>query len=186
MPDAAPWVIALDGISKAFAATGLRLGWTLAAPPVITRMKDLLGHVGAWAPRPEQVATAEFLGDPTAIAEFRATMDAALRARLDALYRGFSTLRAAGYPVDCIAPQGAIYLSLQLDLVGRRIGDQRVESNESIRRLLLDRAGLAVVPFQAFGLKEETGWFRLSTGAVSLQDIDDAFPRIRALLDQVH
>src|SRR5207247_761533 len=35
VPDAAPWVIALDGISKAFAATGLRLGWTLAAPPVI-------------------------------------------------------------------------------------------------------------------------------------------------------
>ena len=54
----------VDGISKAFAGTGLRVGWALGAPAVIARMKDFLGHVGAWAPRPEQVATAAFLRDP--------------------------------------------------------------------------------------------------------------------------
>lgn len=185
VPDAAPYVIALDGISKSFAATGLRLGWILAAPAITARVKDLLGHVGAWAPRPEQIATAELLNDPAAIASYRDTILTALRARLDALYTGFTALKAAGQPVDCIEPQGAMYLSLQLDLVGRSFGDKPIRSNEDIRQLLLEHAGLGVVPFQAFGLAEDSGWFRLSVGAVSLRDIEDAFPRIRTMLAQV-
>jgi aspartate aminotransferase len=185
VPEAAPFTVSLDGISKAFAATGLRVGWSLAAPAVTARMRDFLGHVGAWAPRPEQVATARFLGNPGAVQAFRQRMDAGVRARLDALYQGFTALRAEGYPVDCVHPQGAIYLSLQLDLVGRRIDGMTVTSNEDIRRLMLEQAGIAVVPFQAFGLPEETGWFRLSVGAVSLEDIARAFPRLRALLDRI-
>jgi aspartate aminotransferase len=59
-----------------------------------------------------------------------------------------------------------------------------MNSNEAIRRLLLDRAGLAVVPFQAFGLPEDTGWFRLSIGAVSVEDIEQTLPRLRELLDE--
>jgi aspartate aminotransferase len=185
VPEAAPWTLLLDGVSKAFAGTGLRVGWTVGAPAVIARMKDLLGHVGAWAPRPEQVGTARFLNDETAIAEYRRTMHAGIKARLDALYEGFQALRKDGYRADCIHPQGALYLSLQLDLVGRRIDGRPIRSNEDIRQLLLEGAGLAVVPFQAFGLEAETGWFRISVGAVSLQDIEDAFPRVRALLDRV-
>ncbi len=185
VPEAAPYVIALDGISKSFAATGLRLGWILAAPAITARVKDLLGHVGAWAPRPEQIATAELLNDPAAIASYRETILAALQARLDALYTGFTALKDAGQPVDCIEPQGAMYLSLQLDLVGRSFGDKVIRSNEDIRQLLLEHAGLGVVPFQAFGLAEDSGWFRLSVGAVSLRDIEDAFPRIRTMLAQV-
>ncbi len=185
VPEAAPYVIALDGISKAFAATGLRLGWALGAPAVIARLKDLLGHVGAWAPRAEQVGTAEFLADPAAIAAYRADMHGAIKARLDALFQGFERLKAEGLPVDCIDPQGAIYLSLRLDLVGKSIDGHPVRSNEDIRHLLLERAGLAVVPFQAFGLAGDSGWFRISVGACSLADIEQAFPRVRALLLQV-
>jgi len=185
VPESAPYVIALDGISKAFASTGLRLGWVLAAPAVIARMKDFLGHVGTWAPRAEQVATAEFMADTAAVAEYRVGLHAGIKARLDALHAGFQALRREGHPVDSIHPQGAIYLSLQLDLVGREVDGRRVESNEQIRQLLLEHAGLAVVPFQAFGLRDETGWFRMSVGAVSTKDIEDAFPRVRALLDRV-
>jgi aspartate aminotransferase len=185
VPEAAPFTISLDGISKAFAATGLRVGWSLAAPAVTARMRDFLGHVGAWAPRPEQVATAQFLKNAAAVQAFRQRMDAGVRARLDALYQGFSALRADGYPVDCVHPQGAIYLSLQLDLVGRRMNGAVIASNEEIRRLLLEQAGIAVVPFQAFGLPEESGWFRLSAGAVSLDAIAQAFPRLRSLLDRI-
>jgi aspartate aminotransferase len=185
VPESAPYVITLDGISKAFAATGLRVGWALGAPAVISRMKDFLGHVGTWAPRAEQVATAEFLTDAPAVAAYLADMRTRIRTRLEALARGFQALKAEGHPVDCVPPEGAIYLSLQLDLVGRRLEDREIATNEDIRRLLLERAGLAVVPFHAFGLRQETGWFRLSAGAVSPRDIEDAFPRVRALLDLV-
>jgi aspartate aminotransferase len=184
VPESAPYVISLDGISKAFAATGLRVGWSYAAPAVTARMRDFLGHVGAWAPRPEQVAAAAFLRNTAAVEAFRARMDAGVRARLDALHQGFDALRAEGLPVDCVHPQGAIYLSLRMDLIGKTVGGAVVTTNEDIRRLLLEQAGIAVVPFQAFGLAEDTGWFRLSVGAVSLEDIARAFPRLRALLEQ--
>ncbi len=171
VPEAAPWVITVDGVSKAFAGTGLRVGWTMGPPAVISRMKDLLGHVGAWAPRPEQMATAAFLRDPEGIAEFRQEMNARLGERLDALYRGFSEMARDGLPVDCVRAQGAMYVSLRIDLVGKRFQGEEIRDNEALRRLLLHRAGLAAVPFQAFGVAEHSGWFRLSVGAVSLEDI---------------
>jgi aspartate aminotransferase len=183
VPEAAPWVITLDGISKSLAATGLRIGWVLAAPELTRRMKNLLGHIGAWAPRAEQVALARFLADESAVSEFQTAMNGRVQQRLDALYDGFKAMQRDGYPVDCISPQGAIYLSLRLDLVGRSLDGKRLDSNEAIRQLLLERAGLAVVPFQAFGLDDEAGWFRLSVGAVSMEDIEQAFPRLRAVLD---
>ena len=183
VPESAPWVISLDGISKAFAATGLRVGWVLAAPELIRRMKNLIGHIGAWAPRAEQVAVARFLDNPEAVENFRGEMHGRVQQRLDALYAGFRRMKQDGYPVECVNPQGAIYLSLRLDLVGRTVGGVHLENNETIRHLLLDRAGLAVVPFQAFGLDEDTGWFRLSVGAVSMHDIEACFPRLRQLLD---
>jgi aspartate aminotransferase len=185
VPAAAPWVITVDGISKAFAGTGLRVGWATGAPAVIARMKDFLGHVGAWAPRPEQAATAQFLGDAPAIAAYRAEMDAGLTARLDALHDGFTALRRAGHPVNCIRPQGAIYLSLHLDLVGRRVKGVELTNNEAVRKLLLEQAGIAVVPFDAFGLSEQTGWFRLSAGAVSVKEITEGLERVRTLLEDI-
>jgi aspartate aminotransferase len=185
VPESAPWVISLDGISKSFAATGLRVGWVLAAPEIVARMQDLLGHVGAWAPRPEQVAVAEFLRDPAALEQHQQTMNQAIHDRLVALHSGIMRLREQGYPVDCIAPQGAIYLSLRLDLVGRQLDGTPIADNEAIRRALLDRAGIAVVPFQAFGLEEDSGWFRLSVGAVTVEEIEQALPRLRAVLDAV-
>jgi aspartate aminotransferase len=184
VPESAPWVISLDGISKSLAATGLRIGWLLAAPELTQRMKDLVGHMGAWAPRPEQVALARFLLDDEGRRRFQNEMNERVERRLVALHEGFERMRREGYPVRCIKPQGAIYLALQLELIGSVVDGRRLETNEAIRNLLLDEAGLALVPFQAFGLSEESGWFRMSVGAVSLEDIEAVFPRLRRLLDR--
>lgn len=178
VPEAGQWTILVDGISKAFAATGLRVGWTAAPPYVTARMRDILGHVGAWAPRPEQMAVAKFLGMRDEIDSFHAYMIRELRMRLDLLHDGFEAMRAEGLPVRDIPPQGAIYLSVQFDLIGRG----SIRSNEDIRRLLLEQAGFAVVPFQAFGLKKEDGWFRLSVGAVSGDEIRNGLDRVRKVL----
>ena len=112
-------------------------------------------------------------------------MNRRVQQRLDALYGGLTRFKEQGYPVDCIAPQGAIYLSLRLDLIGRSIGGKKVESNETIRQIVLERAGVAVIPFQAFGLEENTGWFRLSVGAVSTEEIEQALERLRGVQDEV-
>jgi aspartate aminotransferase len=185
VPECARWLISLDGVSKAYAGTGLRLGWMLVAPAIGSRIRDLLSHAGAWAPRAEQVGVAEFLQDEEAIAEFRKEMDARLADRLQALHRGFDDLKRAGYPVDSINPQGAIYFSAQFRLHGKSVGGKVIETDDDIRVLLLEKAGAAVVPFQAFGVQENTGWFRLSAGAVSMDEIEALFPRVRAFLDEV-
>ena len=178
VPEMARYTIFVDGISKAFAATGVRVGWGVGPIAVIGAMRDLLGHVGAWAPRAEQVATAELLRDGPAMDAFLKTHKGGLQARLDRLHDGFARMSAAGLPVRDIPPQGAIYLSVQFNLVGKR----GLKTNDDVRKYLLDEAGFAVVPFQAFGLAGENGWFRLSVGAVSVQEIDEALPRVEAAL----
>src|SRR5437763_5848994 len=179
VPESAPWTIFVDGVSKAFAAPGLRVGWAVAPPYVIARMRDILGHVGAWAPRPEQIAVARFLSMRDEVAAYHETMIAGLRERLDLLHDGIEAMRRDGIPARAIDPQGAIYLSAQFDLIGHA----GITTNEEIRKLLLERAGFAVVAFQAFGLKQETGWFRLSAGAVSPDDIRNGLARVRKALE---
>jgi len=93
-------------------------------------------------------------------------------------------MKAEGFPVECIQPQGAIYLSLRIDVRGRKLDGKVLDGNDAIRRAILEHAGLAVVPFQAFGLMEETGWFRLSVGAVSMDEIAQMFPRLREVLSR--
>jgi aspartate aminotransferase len=182
VPELAPYVVFVDGISKAFAATGLRVGWSVGPAFVIARMRDYLGHVGAWAPRPEQVATAQLLDAPEAIARYLIRTRGDLEARLEDLYQGIQAFKAGGLPVDAVSPQGAIYLSAYFGLIGRTLYGTRCTTNEQIRKYLLEQAGLAVVPFQAFGSKEENGWFRLSVGAVSREDIAKGLVRLKAAL----
>jgi len=182
-PEMAPYTVLVDGISKAFAATGLRVGWVIGPADVVSRMSALMGHVGAWAPRPEQTATAALLQDPGAIRAFHARFIPAVQGRLDRLHRGLQSLKANGLPVDSTSPMGAIYLAARIHPFGRRTpAGRELKTNEDVRQYVLERAGLAVVPFQAFGVKEDDGWFRLSVGAVSEDEIDAVMPRVRDAL----
>lgn len=183
VPEMAKYTIFVDGISKAFAATGLRVGWAVGPADVIARMGTIIGHLGAWAPRAEQVATAAFLGDVSAQAEFRATYVPGIQRRLDALYRGLEQMRSQGLPVEALPPMGAIYMTARIHPFGMRTADGAVlATNEDIRRWILDSSQIGVVPFQAFGVPEESGWFRLSVGAVSEADIAAAMPRLAQAL----
>jgi len=182
-PALAPYTVFVDGISKAFAATGVRVGWSFGPPDVIDRMAAILGHVGAWAPRPEQVAVAGFLADKAAVGAYLATMKDGVEARLVALHAGLSALRAQGLPVEAIPPRSTIYLTAHFDLLGARTRDGRtLASGEDIRQYLLQAAGTAVVPFTAFGATDASGWCRLSVGAVSRSDIEGMLPRLEAAL----
>jgi aspartate aminotransferase len=179
-PAMAPYTIYVDGVSKAFAATGVRVGWVVGPQDIIDSMNNFLGHVGTWAPRAEQVATAKLLDAPNEVSAYGQEITAGVRQRLDALYDGIMAMRADGLPVDATVPMGAIYLSARFALNGKRTPDgQTLRTNDEIRRYLLKSAGFAVVPFQAFGVKEDTGWFRLSAGAVSMADIERVLPLLR-------
>lgn len=184
VPEIARWTVFIDGISKAFAATGVRVGWAIGPVDVIKRMTSILGHVGAWAPRAEQVATVGLLDDHEAIAEYHVGFKSGVLARLRALHRGFEAMREEGLPVEAVPPMGAIYLTVRVHPFGKHTPDgKRLDDNEDVRKYLLDHARVGVVPFQAFGVGAGgEGWFRLSVGAVSEQAIAEALPRIAAAL----
>ncbi len=185
-PEMAPYTVFVDGISKAFAATGVRVGWTAGPADIIMRMSAIITHVGAWAPRAEQVATAELLQRPDVINDYHKTMIKGLENRLNLLHKGITEMKRTGLPVTSIVPMGAIYLTAQFNLIGKKNPNGGIfNTNEEIRQYLLHEAHFGVVHFPAFGYPEETGWFRLSVGAVSMQDIEEALPRLKAALEKV-
>ncbi len=174
-------MIYVDAISKWFAATGLRVGWGVVPPHLQPKFKALIGHTGAWAPRPIQSATAWLLRKPDLVSTYLDALRKQLALRLGIIYTCFERMEAAGLPVEAIPPQGAIYLSVRVDLIGRQLpSGATLETNEDIRTYLLQEARLAVVPFRAFGLDGEHGWFRTSVGAVGVAELQEAMDRLEA------
>ena len=186
LPEMARYTVFVDGISKGFAATGLRVGWAVGPVDVISRMSAVLGHVGAWAPHAEQIATVTMLDDVEAVRVYEEGFHRELQQRLDLLHQGLQGMKGRGLPVDSIPPMGAIYLTSRIHPFGRRTPEGgELRTNGDVRRWLLESAGIGVVPFQAFGCTDDEGWFRLSVGAVSIPEIEAALPRLEAALGQL-
>ena len=170
-PEMKPYTIIVDGASKWLAGTGVRVGWALGPKPLMLKIKTLLGHVGAWSPKPEQLATAEFLQNK-AMDEYLDVFRKRIVSRLEGFYEIFSKQKEKGYPVDVIAPEAAIYLTVELNLVGATTADnKKLESVEAVFEYILNEAGVALVPFYAFGASRTLPWFRLSIGTTRSEDI---------------
>jgi aspartate aminotransferase len=177
------YTIFVDGISKSLAATGVRVGWSFGPAEVISRMKSILGHVGAWSPKAEQVATTHFLNNETAVEDYLTDLKNKINARFDLIYKGFKALKNEGFPVDIISPQGAIYLSAQISIKGFQTPDGRIiTTTENITSYLLNHAQLAIVPFTAFGCHSETDWYRISVGTISLEEIPMMLAQLKVAL----
>lgn len=171
-PEMKRYTVYIDGISKAFAATGVRVGWSIGPPAVINVMKKFLVHVGAWAPRAEQVATARFLNEDGAVNSYLSVLQSKIDTRFNALYNGLENLHSRGYPVRAIKPQGAIYVSAQFDLIGKTMnGAKELQTTADITNYLIHNAGIAAVPFTAFGCRQGVSWFRISVGTLEEEHI---------------
>ncbi|WP_242922139.1 pyridoxal phosphate-dependent aminotransferase [Pontibacter liquoris] len=180
------YVVYIDGTSKCFAATGVRVGYAFGPASVMDRMKAILGHIGAWAPKAEQMATAAFLNQPQEVNNFMDTYKPKVQRSLDVLYQGFQQLKADGFNVDAIVPMGAIYLSVKIDLAGKKTPQGNVlQTSQDVTFYVLQEAKLAVVPFSAFGSDRSLNWFRLSVGGATLEDIQDSLGRLRNALQQL-
>ncbi|HEY0666940.1 MAG TPA: aminotransferase class I/II-fold pyridoxal phosphate-dependent enzyme [Sphingobacteriaceae bacterium] len=182
-PEIKDYVIYIDGASKCFAATGVRVGWGFGPAAVIEKMRAIVGHMGAWAPKAEQVAMAGFLKNKSAVKNYLDTFKQRIQKSLDTLYKGFQALKSEGFAVDAIEPMGAIYLTLQLDFAGKTTPDGKALKNSAdINFYLIKAAKVALVPFSAFGTGEEVNWFRASVGACTASDLEEMIPRVREAL----
>jgi aspartate aminotransferase len=172
-PEMKNYTIFVDGISKAFAATGVRVGWAMGPERVIGKMKAFLTHIGAWSPLAEQKATASFLKNNEAISGFLKEFKSELQERLNLIYEGFQCLKSKGLNVDAVTPKAAIYLTIKFDLVGKKAGSNKLNNQADVAAYILSEAKLAVVPFFAFGADRDSPWYRLSVGTCKKEEISE-------------
>jgi len=185
-PELKEYVIYIDGISKCLSATGVRVGWAFGPEEIISKMKALLGHIGAWAPKAEQVAVAKYFKNKELVDGFLDSFKKQVQVSLDELHNGFQQLKSEGFNVDSVVPMGAIYLTLKIDYIGKTTPfGSLLKNSADVNFYLIKEAQAALVPFSAFGNDESMAWFRASVGGCSLQDIKDMMPRIKTALSKL-
>ena len=186
LPAMKEFTIFIDAISKVFAATGVRVGWAFGPEVIISKMKSILTHIGAWAPMAEQKAVARFLGRKESISEYLKHFKKEVEERLRLIYAGFIQLKENGFAVDAIEPQAAIYLTIQIDLTGKKTTEGAMLQNQAdVTAYILDEAKLAVVPFYAFGAPKSSSWYRLSVGTCKKEEINDMFMKLEEALKKL-
>jgi len=185
-PELRPYTIFIDGMSKAFAATGVRVGWAFAPREILGKMKSILAHMGAWAPKSEQVATGNFLRQDAALDKYLNNFRKAVQLRLQGFYIGFMSLREKGFNVNAIEPQAAIYLTVQVELRGKSTpSGELLSTNLDVHRYILEEARIGLVPFSFFGASKESSWYRLSVGTCRLEEVEQIMSNLEQALGKL-
>ena len=86
-----------------------------------------------------------------------------------------------------IAPEAAIYLTIKIDLTGKKTKEGKVIENQSdVTAYILNEANLAVVPFYAFGADRSSPWYRLSVGTCKKEEIKEMTGKLREALKKLN
>jgi aspartate/methionine/tyrosine aminotransferase len=163
-----PWVL-VDGVSKAFAMTGWRIGYSLSTPDVARKLTALQSHTTSNAATPSQIAALEALSRSDRSAGEIQTMVRAFRRRRDLVTRLFRE-QLPHLPV--VEPQGAFYLFFRVDA---EFSEAVPDSGTWCARVL-EETGVAMVPGAAFG---DDRYARLSY-ATSDDVLEEAVRRLAA------
>lgn len=178
-----PFTLFIDGISKSFAATGVRVGWAMGPENLIAKMKAINSHIGAWAPMAEQKGLAEYLKQDASLDAYFLLFKKEIEERLTQIFHGIIALKNDGFDVDAVSPMAAIYLTIQFNLVGKKTAaGHSLHTQKDVTAYLLDEAQLAVVPFSFFGAAENSSWYRLSVGTCKKEEIKEMLEKLRNAL----
>jgi aspartate aminotransferase len=162
-------LIVVDGVAKAFAMPGWRIGWSISSQAVARAIAAFQSHVTSNAATISQHAALAALSDDAAEADARAAMLAAFRARRDA-----ATAILREHAITFIEPQGAFYLFIH---VGRATSVEP-QPGTAFAKDLLETRLVAVVPGAAFHAPE---WIRVSYAAAD-HDVMEGVRRITEML----
>ncbi len=168
-PDLADRTLTVNGVSKAYAMTGWRIGYAGGPKELIRAMATIQSQSTSNPCSISQAAAAAALdGDQSFLAE----RNEVFRKRRDLVVDMLN--RAPG--LRCLKPEGAFYVYPSCaGVIGKRTPKgQRIETSEDFARYLLEDAGVAVVHGSAFGLDP---YFRISY-ATATELLEDACQRI--------
>jgi len=167
LPGMAGRTIIMDGFSKTYAMTGWRLGYGIMPESLASRVQLLFTHALGSTAHFTQIAGIEAL---TGTQDHVAAMNAEYQRRRDIIVTGLNDLPG----VQCRRPQGAFYAFPNIKSIGK--------SSFQLANLLLEEAGVALLPGTAFGNYGE-GYLRLSY-ANSIANINEALGRMENVLRQ--
>jgi aspartate aminotransferase len=176
-PDLKDRTLTMNGVSKAYAMTGWRLGYAAGPATLIRAMNAVQGHSTTHPSSISQAAAIAALnGDQSHIV----VNSLAYRARRDRLVASLNTIPG----LSCLTPGGAFYVYPSVaGLIGARTNDGRhLATDEDIALFLLETTGVAVVHGAAFGLSPH---LRLSYAA-SEDALADAVAKIRTAISRLN
>jgi aspartate/methionine/tyrosine aminotransferase len=174
VPELADRCIVVNGVAKTYAMTGWRVGWLIGPVDVVKAATNLQSHATSNVANVSQAAALEALtGDLSAVAEMRAAFDRRRRLMVKLLNE------IPG--VTCPEPEGAFYCYPSVKgLLGKTLRGKQPKTSAELAELLLDEAGVAVVPGEAFGTP---GYFRLSY-ALGDDDLEKGVTRMKELFSE--
>ena len=175
-PELKERILTLNGVSKAFAMTGWRIGYAGGNASLIKAMGKLQSQSTSNPTSISQAAAVEALnGDNSFIAE-RAKV---FKGRRDFLINEFTSMNG----ITCRVPEGAFYVFPSCKGVIGKVDESnnKITNDEEFTTSLLEHAGVAVVQGSAFGLE---GYFRISY-ATSDENLKNACVRMRDFLNKL-
>ena len=169
-PDLYERTLTVNGVSKAYAMTGWRIGYAGGPKPLIDLMRKVAGQTTSNPSSISQAAAVEALNGPQ---DFMAVRRAAFETRRDLVVSMLN--QASG--ITCATPEGAFYVYPSAEGVMGKTTETGVviDSDEVFARELLEAEGVAVVHGAAFGLSP---FFRISY-ATSEDVLEEACKRIQ-------
>jgi aspartate aminotransferase len=167
----------VDGVSKAYAMTGWRLGWLVGPPALMQAASAVQSHLTSHPSSITQYAAVHALQADPQVERTIDEMVRTFRQRRDAIVAGLAAIDG----MVCPPPDGAFYVFADVrGLLGRRLGPNgRVaHSSEELAAYLLDEALVVTVPGEAFGTP---GFIRLSY-ALSMEQLQEGVQRLQQAL----
>ncbi|CAK0775236.1 Aspartate/prephenate aminotransferase [Gammaproteobacteria bacterium] len=168
-PDLKDHTLVLNGVSKAYAMTGWRIGYAAGPGEIIRAMKNIQSQSTSNPASISQVAAQEALQGPQdCIGEMRA----AFKTRHDYVVERLNRIPG----VECLPTDGTFYCFPRVSRVIDRLAG--IHNDIDLAEYLMERAGVALVPGSAFGLH---GYVRLSI-ATSMENLRQALERLNTSL----
>lgn len=173
VPELGDRLIVVDGVSKSYAMTGWRIGWSISSPKLASQLTTLQGQSTTNpAAVAQAAAAAALLGPRDSVLAMRAAFERRRNLTVELLNQ------VPG--VSCRTPEGAFYAFANVKgLLGRSLRGKVLESDLQVAEMFLSEANAATVAGSPFGAP---GYVRLSY-ACSDDDIRTGIGRIRDAVD---
>jgi len=160
--------LVVNGVSKAFAMTGWRIGYCAGPKDIIAAMTKIQSQSTSNPTSISLKATTEALNGPKDEME---KMRQEFEKRRNYIVEKLNSIDG----IKCVKPNGAFYVFPNISkLLGKKYSNKRINTDVELCEYLLDNARIAVVPGSAFGLP---GYIRLSY-ATSMENIIEGISRL--------